>query len=29
VAVDFTETLERLAFETTMKPGPGTRSRDG
>ena len=29
VAVDFTETLERLAFETTMKPGPGSRSRDG
>jgi redox-sensing transcriptional repressor len=28
VAVDFTETLERLAFETTMKPGPGSRSRD-
>jgi hypothetical protein len=26
--VDFTETLERLAFETTMKPGPGSRSRD-
>jgi redox-sensing transcriptional repressor len=28
VAVDFTETLERLAFETTMKPGPGNRSRE-
>jgi redox-sensing transcriptional repressor len=28
VAVDFTETLERLAFEVSMKPGPGTRSRD-
>lgn len=27
VAVDFTETLERLAFETTISRGPGSRSR--
>jgi len=27
VAVDFTETLERLAFETTANRGPGPRSR--
>jgi redox-sensing transcriptional repressor len=28
VAVDFTETLERLAFETSLKPGPSGRSRE-
>lgn len=28
VAVDFTETLERLAFETTLKRGAGSRSRE-
>ena len=28
VAVDFTEALERLAFETTLKPGSAGRARE-
>jgi NADH/NAD ratio-sensing transcriptional regulator Rex len=27
VAVDFTEALERLAFEASLKPAPSSRSK--